>query len=249
MSFIFKMIFCWPLMLWYMWRLRAYARKYKKFPAQHTPQQRNNWLLKRARLILWLYNVKVQVEGYNNIPNTGAILTPNHKSNLDAIIMLYALKKQTKDASVLNKIPNFLAKKELEKSKLAMAAIKLSDSTLIDRNNFRSAFASLAEFGSGIKERRTYGVVFPEGTRIDSAELGEFKTGAFKVAISQYLAVVPVAISDTREAMKKSRSKKLIVKVTFLPAIKPANLLASQPQKIAERVKKAIEGELNNEQN
>ncbi|OAD18218.1 1-acyl-sn-glycerol-3-phosphate acyltransferase [Mycoplasmopsis meleagridis] len=224
----------------------AYAKKYKKMPEHHYPQQRNNWLLKRAKMLLWMYNIKLIIKGYNNLPKGPFILTPNHKSNIDPLIVLKALEKQTKEKDVQNKIPTFLAKKELRKSKLAMAAITLNDGVLIDRQNFREAIKSLKEFGDFVKENHTVGVVFPEGTRINSAKLGEFKEGAFKVAYNYYLPIVPLAISDTRDATNKKRRKKLIINVTFLPMIKPNTIISMEKGAIAKKVKNNIEEVLYN---
>ncbi|VEU76637.1 lysophospholipid acyltransferase family protein [Mycoplasmopsis columbina] len=249
MNFNAKMIFSWPVALWYAFRMRSYARKYNKYPEQYTIQQRNDWLLKRAKFILWLFNVKVEVEGYDDLPKGPVILAPNHKSLLDSVIMLVALQKQTGDASVMNKVPTFLAKKELENKKLVKASIDLLDSFLIDRENFRQAFDTLNKFGTFVKEQRRYGIIFPEGTRVKGPELGEFKAGAFKVASSQYLPVVPVAILNSEDALNRTRKEKLHVKVQFLNPIKAGSVIAMETNALSERVKKSIQGALNNGKN
>ncbi|WP_429978747.1 lysophospholipid acyltransferase family protein, partial [Mycoplasmopsis bovis] len=80
-------------------------------------QQRNDWLLRKARFFLWLFGVKVIIEGYDNIPKGAVIIAPNHKSNVDPVLVLYALKKQTKEENIRNRIPTFLAKIELSKKR------------------------------------------------------------------------------------------------------------------------------------
>lgn len=46
-------------------------------------------------------------------------------------------------------------------------------------------------------------MLFPEGTRSTSGDLGEFKDGAFKMAISNQVPVLPLAVHGTRAALVK----------------------------------------------
>ncbi|WP_027120802.1 lysophospholipid acyltransferase family protein [Mycoplasmopsis lipofaciens] len=245
MNFNLKMVFLWWLVGWRAWRINKYARKYRKLPDQYTPQQRNDWLLKKAKKVLKLFNIKLNVEGYENLTKGPMLLVPNHKNNMDPIIILVALAKQTGDSSVMNKIPTFLAKKELMKKRTTRNTLSLLDTFFIDRNDFRQSIEALNNFGAFVKENRTYGVVFPEGRRVsEKLELDEFKAGAFKIASSQYLPIVPVAISDTREADNKNRNKKLNVTVKFLTPIKPSSFIGMDFQAIGNRCKEIIEKEV-----
>ncbi|MCT4469834.1 lysophospholipid acyltransferase family protein [Mycoplasma sp. HS2188] len=247
MSFNIKMIFLWWHFLWCLWRLRAQARKYRRQPNDLTPQQRNDYLLKRARQILWYFNVKLEVTGYDDLPKSPAILMPNHKSNMDPVILLAALRKTNHAKQGGNKIPTFLAKIELKKKGIVKNALELLDTIFINRQDIRQSVKALKTYGDFIKSNKRYGVIFPEGTRIKEDGLGEFKAGAVKVAQSQYLSIIPVAISDTRDALNKNRAKKLVVKVNFLKAIKPGEFLSMENQAVASRVKTLIEKALENE--
>ncbi|UUD35222.1 1-acyl-sn-glycerol-3-phosphate acyltransferase [Mycoplasmopsis caviae] len=247
MNFHFKMVFLWWIWLWRIYRIRAYARKYRGNPDYYTPQQRYDWLLKKVKSYLKMFNIKVTVEGYENLPKSPCLLISNHKSNADALILMEALSKKTSSKEEKNKIATFLAKKKLSKKAVIKNALNLIDAVYIDRQNFREAFESLAKFGSFVKENRTYGVIFPEGTRVDGDGLGEFKAGAFKVAISHYLPIVPVVISDSRDAFNKSRSKKIEIKVKFLSPMKPSSFMSIEPGALADRVRNLMERELENE--
>lgn len=46
-------------------------------------------------------------------------------------------------------------------------------------------------------------MLFPEGTRSASGELGAFKDGAFKMAIADQVPVLPIAVHGTRAALVK----------------------------------------------
>jgi len=45
-------------------------------------------------------------------------------------------------------------------------------------------------------------MIFPEGTRTRSGEMGEFKTGAFRLAIDAQVPILPLAVYGAREALR-----------------------------------------------
>lgn len=235
-----KMIFFWFVFLWHLASVNKFARKYKRDPNYYPPQQRNDFLIKKTKIFLWFFNIKLNVEGYENIGKGPAILCPNHKSNIDPIVLFYSLKKQTKEQGVYNKIPTFLAKMELTKKRIIKKTLSLLDTFYVDRNDLRQSIKSLNEFGSFVKQNQTFGVIFPEGMRVKEDGLGEFKNGAFKVALSNYLPIVPVAITDTRGSLDKKRWKKFEITVKFLPQIKPNTMLTMEPRAVAGKVKETI---------
>ena len=58
----------------------------------------------------------------------------------------------------------------------------------------------------GAKDRldqRVSVMIFPEGTRTLDGSLGEFKDGAFRLAIESQVPILPLAVVGTREAMPK----------------------------------------------
>lgn len=46
-------------------------------------------------------------------------------------------------------------------------------------------------------------MIFPEGTRSESGELGDFHAGAFKLAIEGQHPILPLAVHGTRDALRK----------------------------------------------
>ena len=47
-------------------------------------------------------------------------------------------------------------------------------------------------------------MIFPEGTRTRSGEMGEFKTGAFRLAIHAQVPILPLAVYGAREALRSN---------------------------------------------
>lgn len=46
--------------------------------------------------------------------------------------------------------------------------------------------------------------IFPEGSRSDDGKIQSFKTGAFKIAKEMNVAIVPIALMGTDEALQKN---------------------------------------------
>ena len=68
-------------------------------------------------------------------------------------------------------------------------------------------------------------LMFPEGTRSDSGELGLFRNGAFKLAIDNKVPVLPVVIHGTRAILPKHGDALAMdadVTVSVLQAVEPA---------------------------
>ena len=70
----------------------------------------------------------------------------------------------------------------------------------------RGSKQSIVSAMKGAKDRldqRVSVMIFPEGTRTLDGSLGEFKDGAFRLAIESQVPILPLAVVGTREAMPK----------------------------------------------
>ncbi|WP_406613752.1 lysophospholipid acyltransferase family protein [Mycoplasma corogypsi] len=241
-----KQVLTSPIWLLRAWRLRSKARKYQKTPELLPIEDRYSYILKLSKKILKMYNIDLVVEGYDNLPaNGGVILAPNHKSNIDPIVLIAALQKQSEEAGAMHKYPTFIAKDELNKKLMVGNALKLLDCATIDRKNFRESIQKLFNFTKEIKANKTYGVIFPEGTRVKGDELGEFKGGAFTAAQKNLNNIVPVCIKNSEFALDKTKRKgRLTITVKFLPVLKANNFLAQDSKSIGEHVRNLIAKEM-----
>ncbi|QZE12555.1 1-acyl-sn-glycerol-3-phosphate acyltransferase [Mycoplasma sp. Ms02] len=245
MSIKFKKIIFGLVWMFRVMKINSTARKYHKNPDMYLPQQRNTMLLRYAKKLIKIYNVDLKVTGYENLPKNGpALITPNHKSNIDPLVILAALEKQEEGPDHFDKLATFVAKKELEKKKTMRNTMSLLDTFTIDRQNFREALRTMNEFGAYIKENKTFGVVFPEGTRVKTDALGEFKAGAFKVAQKNYLSVIPTTIKNSKEAFNSKRKGRVEVEVIFHKPIKASELITQETDALASRVQKIVESKL-----
>lgn len=148
-----------------------------------------------SRSVLWLLLVPIKVTGRENVdPNQSYVFVANHQSFLDVF-------------AVYGWLPNnfkWLMKKELRKIPFVGTACAVAGHIFVDRSNPRAAMESLtyikAQLHDGIST-----VIFPEGTRTKTGEMGRFKQGAFKIAMDMDLPVVPISLSGFFDAMPRNK--------------------------------------------
>ncbi|MBN1882309.1 MAG: 1-acylglycerol-3-phosphate O-acyltransferase [Deltaproteobacteria bacterium] len=129
----------------------------------------------------------VSVQGRENIdPEQSYVIASNHQSHYDIFVLYGWLGVDFK----------WVMKQELRKViALGIACEKLGH-IFIDRSNKKAALESLNE----AKKKITGGtsvLFFPEGTRSGSEEMGDFKKGAFRMALDLNIPVLPITILGT----------------------------------------------------
>ena len=148
-----------------------------------------------SRSVLWLLLFPIKVTGRENVDsNQSYVFVANHQSFLDVF-------------AVYGWLPNnfkWLMKKELRKIPFVGTACAVAGHIFVDRSNPRAAMESLtyikAQLHDGIST-----VIFPEGTRTRTGEMGRFKQGAFKIAMDMDLPVVPISLSGFFDAMPRNK--------------------------------------------
>ncbi len=153
----------------------------------------------------------IKISGRSHIKkNTAYVLVANHTSLAD-IVCLYCLGKNFKwiAKDSLFKIPFF----GWTMSLLGYIPLKRGEHGSI-RDSFREA--------QGWLEKNVSVLFFPEGTRSRTGSLGEFKNGAFKLALLAKKPIVPIVLRGTGEAISKGNATiatKVSGSVKVLPPI------------------------------
>ena len=161
---------------------------------------------------------KFEVKGIENIPEGPCFFAPNHQTKLDAFLVLSCLDKKTlKDTYSY-------AKKEHVKSRVRQFLAKRTNIIVMDlAKELKESIHKMAEV---VKLGKKI-LIFPEGTRTQSGDFGDFKKTYAILSSELNVQIVPVAISGAYEAMssgkKKIKSGSKIV-VEFLPPIQPAGM-------------------------
>lgn len=145
-----------------------------------------------GRIMCYLTPVWVTVEGAENAePGKTYVVVINHQSQYDIFVVYGWLRLDLK----------WVLKAELRKLPGVGIGCEKAGHIYVDRGNPEQARKAVKEaldrVGDGV------GVLFfAEGTRSRDGRLLPFKKGAFRVATSQNLPVLPVTLVGTREIQK-----------------------------------------------
>jgi 1-acyl-sn-glycerol-3-phosphate acyltransferase len=124
-------------------------------------------------------------------PRRPYVVVSNHESFVD-ILLISHLPWEMK----------WLSKVEMFKIPLVGWLMRLAHDVPLRRGERDSVVAALAACHDRL-QRRVSVMVFPEGTRSASGEMGAFKDGAFRLAIEAGVPVLPLAVHGTRSALRK----------------------------------------------
>ena len=121
-----------------------------------------------------------------NLPKNGPVVfIANHQSYADILTFLYIVK---------NHQVAFIAKDNLEKIPFFGKWVERIRGIYIHRGDARASLATINEGVEYLKQGFSL-VIFPEGTRSRSSEMGEFKHGSFKLATKAKVPIVPVTLN------------------------------------------------------
>ncbi len=175
---------------------------------------------------------KINVKGLENIDKSETyVMVANHQSLAD-IVLIYQIRTYFK----------WVAKEELLKVPFIGGLLRINNHIMLARGDFGSikiAYRKAAEYlRSGISM-----IFFPEGTRSETNQMGEFQNGAFKLAIRERKRVLPIYIGGCREAIPKGGfifNSNVVGRVEVLPPIDTATLDISEYGALRDRVRSEL---------
>ncbi|NNE11420.1 MAG: 1-acyl-sn-glycerol-3-phosphate acyltransferase [Ilumatobacter sp.] len=137
---------------------------------------------------LWTFTVSGTVP---DDPRRPYVVVANHESFVDILLICHVpMEMKWMSKSEFFKIPfvgwGMLLAKDI---KLVRGDKKASAQALLDSRDRLEDDVSV--------------MIFPEGTRSKSGELGEFRDGAFRIAIQAGAPILPMAVLGTRDALIK----------------------------------------------
>ena len=139
-----------------------------------------------SQLLLATSGVHLNVIGRENLTaQRPAVFIFNHRNQVDPVITGALVRDNWVG----------VGKKELQSDPVMGTLGKLLDTAFIDRDNPLAAVETLHT----VEERAKNGlsiVIAPEGTRIDTTEVGPFKKGPFRMAMAAGIPIVPIVIRN-----------------------------------------------------
>ena len=139
-----------------------------------------------GRALLTTTGVTINLLGKENLyKKRPAVFIFNHRNQVDPIIAGRLV--ETNFTSV--------GKKELENDPIVGTMGKVMDAAFIDRDNPKAAVEGLKKVEELAKKGLSI-LIAPEGTRLDTTEVGPFKKGPFRIAMSAGIPIVPIVIRN-----------------------------------------------------
>ena len=168
-----------------------------------------------SELALAAAGVTMEVQGAENLwAERPAVFVFNHQSQLDVIIL----------GALLRSDFTGVAKKELQRDPVFAPLGWLAEVAFVDRANTEEAKKALAPAVDALRHGRSLAMA-PEGTRSATPRLGQFKKGAFHVAMQAGVPMVPVVIRNAGELMPAHGMfiSSGLLQVAVLPPVSTAN--------------------------
>jgi len=139
-----------------------------------------------SQLLLAASGVHLNVIGAENLTaERPAVFIFNHRNQADPVI----------SGALVRDNWVGVGKKELAGDPVMGTLGKLLDTAFIDRDDAAAAVETLHQ----VEERAAKGlsiVMAPEGTRLDTTSVGPFKKGAFRIAMTVGIPIVPIVIRN-----------------------------------------------------
>lgn len=139
-----------------------------------------------GRTLLNTIGINLQVLGKENLTaQRPAVFIFNHRNQADPLIA----------GRLVESDFTTVGKKELESDPVVGTIGKILDAAFIDRDDPQKAVEGLKK----VEDLARQGIsilIAPEGTRLDTTEVGPFKKGPFRIAMSVGIPIVPIVIRN-----------------------------------------------------
>lgn len=174
-----------------------------------------------------IFGIRIKVQNLlekGKLPRN-CIYIANHQNNYDLLIATYVVQPRTIT----------VGKRSLLWVPLFGQLYWLSGNILINRSKGMKSYNAIFKIIKMIKEYDISVWIFPEGTRNYGTGLLNFKTGAFRVAISEKIPIVPICISNiSKNKVRLNRWSNGFVIIGIMPVIDTEKYESHQLRELTE---------------
>lgn len=193
------------------------------------------WLRLAMTSLRWMCGVSWRVSGLEHLPQgklDGAILLSKHQSTFETFLL----------PTLMPHPLAYVFKRELLYVPFFGWAMGRLDMIHIDRSKRAEAFAKVTNQGQRLMARGIWIIMFPEGTRIDRGQTGNYKTGGTRLGVATGAPVIPIAVSTGKCWPRKAIIKRPgVIDVCIGPAI---SSVGREPDELMQEVQQWIETEM-----
>ena len=187
------------------------------------------------RPLMRIAGVKLHKKGEENLNNHRPCLyVGNHQGDMDILLIMREF----------DDMHSIIAKIETKKIPIVAQWMSNAECLFMDRGNPRQTLECIKQAQALLEKGRSV-VVFPEGTRSQTAEMNEFKPGAFGCAVKAGVPIVPFVIDGSYKVFEQQRRlKPADVYFHILPAIEPEEIKGLKTPDVSAMAQQRIQDEL-----
>lgn len=148
-----------------------------------------------------LLGIRYRVSGMENLPQDklgGAVLLVKHQSTYETFLM----------PAIMPHPLAYVFKKELLYVPFFGWSIGRLDMIHIDRQARAKAFHKVVQQGKALLAKGVWIIMFPEGTRVERGQKGQYKSGGTRLAIDTGAPVIPIAVTSAKVWPRKAFIKR-----------------------------------------
>jgi 1-acyl-sn-glycerol-3-phosphate acyltransferase len=181
------------------------------FDRQQRLQHHYSTFISRSVIAPLLF-MRKRVKGLENVDKKQTyMIVSNHQSMLD-ILFLYAIPTCFK----------WVSKREAYRIPLIGQLLWLHNDVTVKRGNARSIKKMIDDCSAWLQNKMCI-IMFPEGTRSKTGQIGRFKEGAFTLAKNNGVPILPVVIDGTRDFTQGNKwhliNARQLLQITVLPPV------------------------------
>ena len=181
------------------------------------------WTVHAVQWILDVLRVRVKVEGRELLPEEPVVLVSNHRSDFDPMAAMVAFPRRPLV---------YISKESNLRIPIAGAFVRRCHFLPIDRENPRSALATLKHAAALMKEEKLDIGIYPEGTRSYKGGPKPFKEGAFLMAKQAGAPIVLMTTEGTEDIAGHVILRRNTVHLRVLRVISAAEVAATNAREL-----------------
>jgi len=189
------------------------------------------WSASTIGLARIICGIRLEIEGHEHLPDTPCVVLAKHQSAFETIAMP-------------SLVPPFVwvLKRELFYIPVFGWALWALNEIAIRRGNPREALKQVLEQGKRFLEEKRWVVIFPEGTRTEPGQTGDYQASGIMLAGKAGVGILPMAHNAGTCWPKHGFIKHPgTVHVRFLPCITAEEVANTHRNELLERLKTDIE--------
>ena len=182
-----------------------------------------------------ILGIQNRITGMENLPTgplDSVVLLVKHQSTWEALLM----------PAIMPRPLAYVFKKELLYVPFFGWAMACMDMIHIDRSQTSAAYKKMVASGKRLVAQGNWIIMFPEGTRIDRGQVGEYKAGGTRLAIQCGVPVIPIAVTSAKCWPRKAFIKK--PGIVDISIGKPISSVGRRPDELMAEVQAWIEAEM-----